>query len=216
MMAPAREITAREHQADGVVHVIGLAFAFVAAPVLVLAAALQRDVVVLAACLPYALALMATVTASAAYNMAPATTSSARIETLRRIDHSMIFFKIAGTYTPFAAISLGQGSGLRLLGAVWAVALIGGAVKIASPRRLEVVSVVLYLALGWSFLWVLREASAIMAPDALALLAIGGVLYSVGVIFHLWDTLPFQNAIWHLHVLVATICMYAAVIVELF
>ena len=216
-MATKRACNPRERRVDGAVHVAGIAFVLVAVPVLMLVAVRTHSVSVLAATAPYAIGLAAMIFASAAYNLAlpPPATSRLRYETLRRFDHGMIFVKIAATYTPFASLSLAKGSGPVLLTAVWTVAAIGAAVKLAAPRRFELVSVLLYLALGWSFLWVAREASAAIRPPSLALLGIGGVLYSLGVVFHLWDRLPYQNAIWHLHVLAATICMYAAVLVEI-
>ena len=204
-----------ERRADGAIHVLGLAFVAVAVPILIFRAAMAAAPWALGAGVTYTATLTAMIAASAAYNLAPETLTGWRMETLRRVDHAMIFMKIAGTYTPFALISLAGGSGRWLLLAVWSVALIGAAVKIAAPRRLELVSVPLYLALGWSFVWVATEATAAIQPAALSLLAVGGVVYTIGIVFHLWDALPFQNAIWHLHVLIATACMYAAVSIEL-
>jgi hemolysin III len=216
-MAPKRAYSLSERQADSAVHLAGIGFVLVAVPVLLLVAARSHSVGVLAATAPYAMGLAAMIFASAAYNLAhpPPATPRLRYEALRRLDHGMIFVKIAATYTPFASLSLAKGSGPVLLTAVWTVALIGAAVKFAAPRRFELISVLLYLALGWSFLWVAREASAAIRQPSLVLLGVGGILYSVGVIFHLWNRLPYQNAVWHLHVLAATICMYAAVLVEI-
>jgi hemolysin III len=216
-MAWARAYSEGERRADLAVHLVGIAFAVAAGPALMLLAARAHVPTVMAAAALYVASLVAMILASAAYNLAPSPPRISRLrhEALRRLDHGMIFLKIAGTYTPFAAISMGKGSGPALLAVVWTVALIGAAVKFAAPRRFELVSVALYLSLGWSFLWVVQEASSAIQMPALILLGTGGVLYSVGVLFHLWGRLPYQNAIWHLHVLVATICMYAAVVVEI-
>lgn len=217
MMATKRAYSLGELRADRAVHLAGMAFVLGAVPLLMVAALRAGSFAVTAATACYAIGLGAMIFASAAYNLAPPppATPPRRYEALRRLDHGMIFVKIAATYTPFAGVSLAKGSGPALLLAVWTVALIGAAVKFAAPRRLELISVLLYLALGWSFLWVAPEASAAIRRPALILLGVGGVLYSSGVVFHLWDTLPYQNCIWHLHVLAATICMYAAVLVEI-
>ena len=160
----------------------------------------------------YAITLVGTFTASAFYHMTP--WENIR-PVLRRIDHAAIYLKIAGTYTPFAAISMGAGAGPGLLATVWSVAGAGLALKLFAPMRFERLSVALYLALGWAGVWVWSEMEAALSPQGLWLLAAGGALYSVGVGFFLWERLPFNNAIWHLMVLIATVCMFAAVAVEM-
>ncbi len=96
--------------------------------------------------------------------------------------------------------------------AVWVVALFGIAVKLLLPRRYNRASVALYLALGWAVLLALNPLLSAVSVTTLALLCIGGVLYSTGVVFHLLRRLPYQNAIWHLFVMVAALCHYAAVV----
>ncbi len=83
--------------------------------------------------------------------------------------------------------------------------------KLLLPGRFDRLSIALYLILGWSGLLAYESVIAALQPTALCLLAIGGVLYSVGVVFHVWRTLPFQNAIWHGFVLLATICHYGTI-----
>jgi hemolysin III len=205
--------TRGETIADAAVHAAGVAFALIAGPILVIRATTAGDRVTVAAVAVYAATMLAMFAFSAVYNLAP--TPRWR-EALRRLDHGAIYLKIAGTYTPFAAVSLAKGAGTALLLGVWTVAAIGFAVKIAAPRRFEAASVALYLALGWAIIWVAGEAVETLSGATLGLLATGGALYTIGVAFHLWDRLPFQNAIWHLHVLIASVCMYAAIAVELF
>ena len=154
---------------------------------------------------------MATIGLSAAYHL---NRSPRWREPLRRLDHGAIYLKIAGTYTPFAALSLPWAVGGWLLTAVWTAAGLGVALKLAAPRRFEIASIPLYLALGWAGLWVWADVTRAISPPALALLGGGGVLYTAGVAFHLWERLPFHNAIWHLHVLLATALMFAAVAIE--
>ena len=200
-----------ERRADAVVHVVGLIFAALGAPALIWAASRGGDRATVAAVAVYAATMVAMFAFSACYHMIAL---PGWRDLLRRLDHAGIYLKIAGTYTPFAAISLSSGAGPRLLAGVWTVAAIGCAVKVAAPRRFEIASIALYLALGWAVLFVADEAVAVLPPATLALMTAGGVLYTIGVVFHLWDALPYQNAIWHLHVLIATACFYAAVRVE--
>jgi hemolysin III len=95
---------------------------------------------------------------------------------------------------------------------VWAVALLGFGMKLAWPRRFERVSIALYLALGWAGLAAAGAIVRALPTAALVLLLVGGILYSLGVVFHVWRRLRFQNAIWHGFVLSAAACHYAAVV----
>jgi hemolysin III len=191
--------------------VAGLAFAAAAAPAAVIAAAQAGGAGRIAAAAVYAATLVAVLGFSAAYNMLAHT---AWAEALRRLDHAAIYLKIAGSYTPFAVVPLAHGAGPALLAGVWSAAALGCLNKLAAPRRFERVSPLLYLALGWAFVLVLDEARGVMAAASLALVAAGGGLYTVGVGFHLWRSLPFQNAIWHGFVLSGAACIFAAVMIE--
>jgi hemolysin III len=157
----------------------------------------------------YAICLVAMLGCSAAYHLAE---PSPRRELLRRVDQAMIFLMIAGTYTPFTIDRLdGDWSTLFTIG-IWSLALMGAAAKLAYPRRLEGFTVALYLALGWIGLVEVRPIFAALDMPTLFLLGAGGLLYTVGTVFHLWERLPFQNAIWHGFVVSAACCHYAAVL----
>jgi len=99
-----------------------------------------------------------------------------------------------------------------VLAAIWATALAGMALKLLWPGRFDRTSVGLYLAMGWSGVFTLGPITAALAPVTLWLIGAGGVLYTVGVVFHAWRSLRFQNAIWHGFVLTAAFCHYAAVL----
>jgi hemolysin III len=131
---------------------------------------------------------------------------------LRRFDHSAIFVMIAGTYTPFLWQMHGWIVPLGLLIAVWLAAAAGVALKMMLPRRFDRAAIALYLVLCWSGLFAYETIAAAIPAASLWLLAAGGVLYSTGVIFHSWQRLRFQNAIWHGFVLLAACCHYSAVL----
>jgi hemolysin III len=130
---------------------------------------------------------------------------------LRRLDHSAIYLLIAATYTAFMLPMHGAVPTVMLV-IIWAAALAGIAIKLFWPGRFDRTSVGLYLTMGWSGAFTIGPIAAALAPVTLALIAIGGVLYSVGVVFHAWRSLRFQNAIWHGFVLIAAQCHYAAVV----
>ena len=206
-----------ELMADATVHVIGVVGALLAVPVMVTLAAVWLDEpALIAAVAIYGVSLLAMFGFSAGYNLlAGLRRQGGRlIEVLRRLDHAAIYMKIAGTYTPYAVLAGGPVGRWMLIG-IWSGAVAGMIGKLAAPRRWERLSVVLYLGLGWAFVFAAGPVSAVLTTPTLVLIVTGGALYSVGVIFHLWHRLPYQNAIWHLFVLAATFVFYAAIIVQI-
>ncbi len=205
-----RTIRRSELVADQAIHMLGLGAAAVAVPVL-LALAISRDgaAPILGVSL-YGAGLLAMVGCSALYHLRR---TSPRRELYRRLDHAAIFVMIAGTYSPLTLGPMPAMSGTRLFVFVWTVAAAGAALKLLFPRRLERLSLVIYLALGWSVLAALDALLPAVPMGAVALLVVGGGLYTLGVVFHLWYRLPYQNAIWHALVLAAAGCHYAAVLV---
>ena len=194
--------------ADGVVHAIGTCLGLVGAVTIVVIAVWMERIEV-TPILIYVIGLITMLALSAAYNMWPVSPAK---WVLRRFDHSAIYLLIAGTYTPFlvqmknvlASVGLGVG--------VWLSAVIGIALKLALPGRFDRLAVVLFLLLGWSGVIAYDSLASALPSASLSLLAIGGILYSVGALFHVWRGLRFQNAIWHGFVLLAASCHYAAVL----
>jgi hemolysin III len=195
--------------ADGVVHAIGLGLGLVGATALVVTAGHAAPGGETAAVLIYASALLAMLGFSAAYNMWPVSRGK---WLLRRFDHAAIYLLIAGTYTPFILHMQGGAAPTGLLAGIWSTAAVGIALKLLWPGRLDRFAVVLYLLLGWSGVVAYDAMAAALTATTLVLLAAGGVLYSLGVVFHLWAGLRFQNVIWHGCVLLASICHYTAVL----
>jgi hemolysin III len=200
----------RERIADGCVHIIGVTASLVALGAL-LTIGVQSQTTLWAVSLTiYGLALVATFSFSASYHLVVRPKLK---EILRRFDHAAIFLMIAGTYTPFILIKMNTPWGLGLLAVVWTIAAIGIVLKLFFPRFLEGLSTALYLVQGWAVLAAWEPLMSALPGRGLTLLMIGGVLYTVGVVFHLWERLPYQNAIWHGFVLSAASCHFAAVIV---
>jgi hemolysin III len=200
-----------EYLADLSAHVLGLAVGVVATIALMIEASkFGQSLLILGAGL-YALGLIAMLSCSAAYNLCPPSPMKAL---LRRLDHAAIFVMIAGTYTPLLLNRVGGDWGLGLLSFVWLVAFGGVYLKIMFPRRWEMLTIGLYVGLGWSILVAINPLLRSISMDSLILIGTGGVIYTVGVIFHLWDRLPYQNAIWHWLVLLAAACHYIAIVNE--
>lgn len=201
--------TRNERVADAILHGCGVIATVAASAVLLTLAIQSGEARGIAAAAVYAGGLLASFGFSAAYNLCPA---SRWKDALRRCDHAAIYLFIAATYTPLCLVALRGATGIALLATVWTVALGGFAMKLLWPRRFERLSLALYLALGWAGLAAAGAIVRALPPAALILLLVGGILYSVGVVFHVWRRLRFQNAIWHGFVLSAAACHYAAVV----
>jgi len=201
----------RELATDRVIHGIGICLGIVGAIVLIWMTAIGGGPKDLAPILIYAAGLLAMLGCSAAYNVFR---TSGRREWLRRFDHAAIFAMIAGTYTPFTT-RLNSGWASNLTAVIWVVAVAGIALKLWQPRRIEAISIALYLTLGWIGLAAAGPFMTALDSQTLVLLALGGSIYTAGVVFHLWHRLPYQNAIWHGFVLVAAMIHYAAVLTVL-
>jgi hemolysin III len=194
--------------ADGAVHAIGVCLGLIGAVTIVLMA-VKIERINVAPILVYVIGLVTMLAFSAAYNMWPVSPVK---WVLRRFDHSAIYLLIAGTYTPFlgqmrnASVSTGLGIG------VWLSAIVGMALKLALPGRFDRLAIILCLLLGWSGVVAYDSLASAVPSSSLWLLAVGGILYSLGALFHVWQHLRFHNAIWHGFVLLAASCHYSAVL----
>jgi hemolysin III len=208
-IAPFPSYTLRERVADGCIHIVGVAASLMALTALLIIGVKSNTTLWTVSLTIYGLALVATFSCSAGYNLVVRPKLK---EVLRRFDHAAIFLMIAGTYTPFILIKMHTPWGLGLLAVVWTMAGIGIAIKLFAPRYLEGLSTALYLVQGWAVIAAWEPLMSAMPGRVLTLLVAGGVLYTVGVVFHLWERLPYQNAIWHGFVLSAASCHFAAVL----
>jgi len=203
-----RKVARAELHADAVIHVLGVGASVAGGVWLVAWTAAAGSTTLVTGVVIYALTLCATLTFSALYN----TISHARAkDILRRFDHSAIFLLIAGTYSPFMLAGISDPWVATVYTLLIAAAVAGITIKFAMPRRFDKLAILLYLGMGWSGLLILGPLSEVVSAHVLTLIGIGGALYSIGVLFHIWERLPFQNAIWHAFVLAAAICHFGAV-----
>jgi len=195
--------------ADGVVHAIGICTGLIAATVLIVLTAIYAGTVDMVVVSIYVAGLLSMLVFSATYNLWPVSPTK---WVLRRFDHSAIYVLIAATYTPFIVELKQSLFAYALLIGVWCVAIWGIVLKLRWPGRFDRLAVGLYLALGWSGAMLYDSAITALPTSALACVIAGGVLYSLGVIFHAWWRLRFQNVIWHCFVLLGAGCHYTAVL----
>ena len=195
--------------ADGVVHVIGVCFGLIAATVLIVLTAVYATALDIVAVSVYVAGLLAMLVLSATYNLWPVSRAK---WVLRRFDHSAIYVLIAATYTPFIMEVKGSVFAIVLLVGVWCAAIGGIVLRLRFPGRFDRLAVGLYLAMGWSGMMLYDSVVKALPTMAICFVLAGGVLYSLGVVFHAWQRLRFQNAIWHGFVLGGAACHYTAVL----
>ena len=195
--------------ADGIVHGVGVVLALCGVTALIFYATVWGTSGALAASWIYGLGLIASLGISFAYNIWP---RSPVKWFLRRLDHSAIFILIAATYTPFLIAALPDPVVFANLVGLWCVAAFGVALKCLWPGRFDRLSILLYLAMGWSGIMLLSRLYDVLSLATLVLILVGGIIYTIGVLFHLWERLRFQNAIWHAFVITAAGVHYAAVL----
>lgn len=199
----------REAAIDHGLHLVGIAAAAVGGVALLSAAASARNAALAVGVALYLSGLFAMLICSALYNRAR---PSPRKALLRRFDHAAIFLLIAGTYSPFMAGATDDPAIAAVYVGVWSAAALGIVAKLLFPGRFGAVSTALYLILGWSVVLVIGPLAERVPPALIWLLGLGGVLYSIGVVFHVWERLPYQNALWHGFVFTAAAAHYAAVL----
>jgi hemolysin III len=134
-------------------------------------------------------------------------------DVLRKFDHCAIYLLIAGTYTPFTLVSLRGAMGWSLFGTVWGLALLGIVQEIWLARGMRIVSLAIYVLMGWLALIAVSPLLAALGRDGFAWLAAGGLLYTVGIVFYATDErLRHGHGVWHLFVLGGSACHYVTVL----
>ncbi|MHA6298979.1 PAQR family membrane homeostasis protein TrhA [Devosia sp. CAU 1758] len=192
-----RSYSKAELVADAAIHILGLVVAVGAGSILLTFALLHTAPEAFPALIVYVATLIVVLGVSLAFNIWPVSPIKHH---LARLDQAAIFLFIAGSYTPFLAVLGGTSAGIIMMSFVWGTSLVGVALKLIVPQRFGRVAIILYLAIGWSGILVFQKLGQALPPSTLWLLLAGGVTYSAGIVFHLWEKLKFQNALWHVFV----------------
>ena len=206
--APPHYPTPWARRADFVVHMVGLVFALFGGGLLLGLSVASGRISQTAALAVYIAGLLAMLGCSTAYNQA----SDRWRPLLRRVDHAGIFVMIAGSYTPFTTQSLSGAWAWGMTAAVWTIAGAGALAKLVLPGMGRRFWIGVYLALSWVVLVAARPMLAALPWTALALLILGGGLYTLGVTFYVNKRLKFTRAIWHSHVVAAAGAHWAAIL----
>lgn len=199
-----------EEIANFLSHGIGLLLAVAAIPILVVAAAAHAGAAEITGVSIFGATMVLTYLSSSLYHALPPGKGK---QVMQLVDHGAIFLLIAGTYTPFTLGTLWGAWGWSLFGVVWGLALVGLVLKACVGTRYQSLSVGLYLAMGWLVLIAIRPLYLHLPAWGLFWLVLGGLAYTIGVIFFVLDEkVRYAHAIWHVFVLAGTACHFVAVL----
>lgn len=196
-----------EEIANAVTHGIALLLAIAGLVIMVVDAAVARDGWALFSGIVYGTSLVLLFLSSTLYH-------SLRRDSLRRFflafDHVAIFLLIAGTYTPLALLAVPEPSGSILFALIWGLAGTGIVLRFVWLGGFQIVSLLLYLAMGWiAMIWV--DSLFAGMGNGVYLIIAGGACYTLGVAFYLFRRLPYNHAVWHLFVLAGALCHFLGV-----
>lgn len=203
--------TVGEEIANSITHGIGAGLSVAGLTLLVALAAIYGDVWRVVSFSIYGSSLVLLYLASTLYH----SIQHPKVKRILRIfDHSAIYLLIAGTYTPFTLVSLRGPWGWTLFGLVWGLALLGIAFKTVFIGRYEKLATAAYVLMGWLVVIAFKQMLVAIPPGGIVWVVIGGVVYTLGVLFYAWEKLPYNHAIWHLFVLGGSACHFFAILLH--
>ncbi len=194
--------------ANSITHGVGVALSLAGVSALAIAAA-HRGPTLYVSCIVYGSSLVLVYLCSTLYHSLVLTRAR---HVLQVLDHSAIYLLIAGTYTPFTLVSLRGPLGWTLFGIVWGLAIAGIVFKSFALGRFAAASAVVYIAMGWLIVFAMRSLIHAVGWHGVLWLALGGVLYTAGIVFFALDRLPYFHALWHLFVLGGSVLHYFAIL----
>jgi len=203
--------TIQQEIVHSTIHGFGILFGIISIPILTALAAKNANVPAIVGASIYGFTFLMLFTFSTTYHGFQQPQVK---KVLEIFDHISIYFLIAGTYTPFILIYLRNSFGYLLLTILWSLTLLGIFFKIFFTGRFEIVSLIIYLAMGWILIIGGKRFFVDMPADVIIFIIIGGALYSIGVIFYLWSSFKWHHAVWHFLVLAAAVCHYVAVLLS--
>ncbi|EGR0188647.1 hemolysin III family protein [Vibrio cholerae] len=199
----------KEEVVNAISHGVGLILGIVGLVLLLVKAVDQQaDALTITSMSIYGGSMIALFLASTLYHAIPYQRAKRWLKTF---DHCAIYLLIAGSYTPFLLVSLRTPLAVGLMIVIWSLALIGILMKIAFVYRFKKLSLVTYLTMGWLSLIVIYQLAIHLEVGGLTLLAAGGLIYSLGVIFYVAKRIPYNHAIWHAFVLAGCACHFLAI-----
>lgn len=207
-ITPISSLERKEELANSLTHGAGILFAVVAIPFLLLLSLRHLSVFETVIVALYAFSFLLVFTVSTAYHCVFEKETK---KVLRIIDHISIYFLIAGSYTPFVFLYSQSMRGTLVLSSLWILTFVGIIFKTFFVNRFEMFSIGVYLLMGWSVIFMPSSFFENIPQHVWNLILAGGILYTAGVGFYVWQKLKFHHAIWHVFVLIGAICHFVGV-----
>jgi hemolysin III len=204
--------TRKQEIVNGLIHGAGILFGVAGLPVLTGIATAHGNTPGIIGSGIYGFCFLMTFTVSTVFHLSR---EPALRRTFKILDHIGIFFFISGSYTPFLLVYMSNPFGHSLLIILWSLTAAGTVFKVFFTGRYEVISTVIYLAMGWIMVVGGRKFFEHLPVSVLVFVIIGAALYSIGAFFYLWDKYPYTHAVWHAFVLAAALCHYVAVLLAM-
>ena len=208
-MHNAHIYTTGEEIANAVTHGIGALLAIVALVLLIVFSSMRGNATDVVSFSVYGTTLVILYLMSTIYHSLPRGKAKDVFEIL---DHSSIFLLIAGTYTPFALVTLKGAKGWTIFGIIWGLALAGMVMKVFLVKKFVILSTLMYISMGWMAIFILKDIMMAVPMNGVILLVLGGVAYTVGAFFYVWRKIPYHHAIWHLFVMGGSIFHFFAIL----
>jgi len=206
--ATVRRYSVAEEIVNSLSHGAGVLFGIIALLLLVLKSVQMEDRLRVVTFSVYGASVIALFLASTLYHAIPFPRAKS---VLKVVDHCAIYLLIAGTYTPFLLLTLGDTAAAVLMVLIWGLAVAGIVFKLFYTGRFQAISLITYLAMGWLAIFASYELLANLPWNGIMLLLAGGIIYSLGTIFFALRRIPFNHAIWHLFVLGGCLCHFLAI-----
>jgi len=204
--------TRKQEMVNGLIHGTGVLFGVAGLPVLTGIATAHGNTPGIIGSGIYGFCFLMAFSVSTIFHLAQEPTLR---QTFKILDHISIFFFISGSYTPFLLVYMDNPFGHSLLVILWSLTAAGTVFKIFFTGKYEVISTMIYLAMGWIMVAGGRKFFEHLPVSVLVFVVIGAVLYSIGAFFYLWDKYPYTHAVWHAFVLAAALCHYVAVLLAM-
>lgn len=208
-MGKSEDESVIEELANGITHGVGLALSILGLIALVVLSVMRGNAWHIAGCTTFGITMVLLYAASTLYH----TFHTPRLKRILKIlDHTAIYLLIAGTYTPFTLVNLRGFWGWTLFSLVWGLSVFGILWKLFHVERFQIVSTLVYVGMGWLALIAIKPLMSAVPVTGIVWLVVGGLFYTVGVLFFAMKRVPYNHAIWHVFVMAGSICHYFAVV----
>lgn len=203
------QYTFGEELFNSISHGVGVLLGIAALVLLIVFAAISGNGYSLAAGLVYGISLILLYSMSMVYHIVQNEKGKA---VMRIFDHCSIFVLIAGTYTPYLLVTLDKTLGWIMFGIIWGMAVMGILLNSINLEKFKVFSLICYIVMGWAIIFTIKPIIQNIPPMGVLLLLLGGIIYTVGIIFYIMKKYKYMHSVWHLFVLLGSVCHYLSIL----